>query len=92
MLGHTQHASVMRAPSLPPCCARLAVQSTAGVDAAKAGRLPAALTRRFDVYFVPEERIPLDDGACGHQLGGCLPCTTWCASSARALPCCPAGV
>lgn len=37
-------------------------QSTAGVDTAKAGRLPAALTRRFDVYFVPEERIPLSQG------------------------------
>ncbi|GBF93305.1 DNA replication licensing factor MCM7 [Raphidocelis subcapitata] len=35
--------------------------STAGVDAAKAGRLPAALTRRYDVFFVPEERIPIPE-------------------------------
>jgi len=37
-------------------------QSTAGIDAAKAGRLPAALTRRYDVYFVPEQRIPATEG------------------------------
>ncbi|KIZ01252.1 Protein PROLIFERA [Monoraphidium neglectum] len=35
--------------------------ATAAVDAAKAGRLPAALTRRYDIYFVPEERIPLTE-------------------------------
>jgi hypothetical protein len=32
---------------------------------AKAGRLPAALTRRYDVYFVPEERAPAADGEAG---------------------------
>ena len=37
-------------------------QASAAVDAAKAGRLPAALTRRYDVYFVPEERMPLSEG------------------------------
>lgn len=37
-------------------------QAAPGVNDAKAGRLPAALTRRYDVYFVPEEHIPVSEG------------------------------
>jgi hypothetical protein len=56
----------------PPPPAPPPPQSTAGVDAAKAGRLPAALTRRYDVYFVPEEHIPASEGGRPGGKGGGL--------------------
>lgn len=59
---------------MPSLCPIPLSQSTAGVDAAKAGRLPASLTRRFDVYFVPEMRAPLGPGAHADRsqpLAGC---------------------
>jgi hypothetical protein len=57
-------------PTHPSCRVALSLQSTAGVDAAKTGRLPAALTRRYDVYFVPEEHIPASEGEAPGWSGG----------------------